>query len=85
MNTSQVYIAIAMVVLAVAAFVVFFIQKEKKHNKLTPLASLAFGFILFGFFFEEDRLIGYGLLGGRGGTGHHRHGQKSKGWIGLKK
>lgn len=63
MNTSQVYIAIAMVVLAVAAFVVFFIQKEKKHNKLTPLASLAFGFILFGFFFEEDRLIGYGLLG----------------------
>ncbi|NTU75825.1 MAG: hypothetical protein HGA86_06865, partial [Anaerolineaceae bacterium] len=48
MNTSQVYIAIAMFVLAEAAFVVFFILKEKKHNKMTPLASLAFVIIILG-------------------------------------
>jgi hypothetical protein len=64
MNPAQIYIAIAIVVLAIIAFLVFFVKKTKTSNKFTPLAALAFGFILAGLFFGGDnRLIGYSLLG----------------------
>ena len=63
MNPSQIYIAISIVVLAVIALLVFFVNKDKKDKKLTPLAGLAFGFILAGIIFGEDRLIGYSLIG----------------------
>jgi asparagine N-glycosylation enzyme membrane subunit Stt3 len=63
MNPSQIYIAISIVVLAIIALLVFFVNKDKKDKKLTPLAGLAFGFILAGIIFGEDRLIGYSLIG----------------------
>ena len=63
MNISQIYIAVAIIVLAVIAFLVFFAGKNRKENKLTPLASLAFGFVLAGILFGNDRFIGYGLMG----------------------
>jgi uncharacterized membrane protein len=63
MNISQIYIAVSIVVLAVIAFLVFFAGKNKKENRLTPIASLAFGFVLAGMFVSDDRLIGYGLMG----------------------
>ena len=63
MNISQIYIVVSIVVLAVIAFLVFFVSKNRKENRLTPLASLAFGFVLAGLFFGEDRFIGYGLMG----------------------
>ncbi|MHC4105521.1 MAG: hypothetical protein ACYSR9_11310 [Planctomycetota bacterium] len=62
MNTSQIYIAVSIVVLAVIALLVVFLGKSKKENRLTPLAGLAFGFILAGIIFGENRLIGYSLL-----------------------
>jgi hypothetical protein len=63
MNPAQIYIAIALVVLAIIALF-FFVNKTKTGNKLTPLAGLAFGFILAGLFLgSDDRLIGYSLLG----------------------
>jgi len=61
MNPSQIYIAISIVVLAIIALLVFFVNK--KYKKLTPLAGLAFGFILAGIIFGDDRLIGYSLIG----------------------
>lgn len=63
MDTSQIYIAISIVVLAVIALVVILLGKSKKENRLTPLAGLAFGFILAGIIFGDNRTIGYSLLG----------------------
>jgi uncharacterized membrane protein len=63
MNISQIYIAVSIVVLAVIAFLVFFVSKNRKENRLTPLASLAFAFTLAGILFGDDMLIRYGLMG----------------------
>jgi hypothetical protein len=50
MNPSQIYIAISIVVLAIIALLVFFIHSNKRDKTLTPLAGLAFGFVLAGRF-----------------------------------
>ena len=63
MNTSQIFIAVSIAVLAIVALLVFFMGKSRKENRLTPLAGLAFGFVLAGILFGDDRLIGYSLLG----------------------
>lgn len=63
MNISPIWIAVAIVTLAVVAFLVFFVNKNGKKYRLTPLASLAFAFVLAGIFFGDDRFIGYGLMG----------------------
>ena len=60
---SQIFIAVSIAVLAIVALLVFFIAKSQKEKRLTPLASLAFGFVLAGILFGEDRFIGYSLLG----------------------
>jgi len=63
MNTSQIYIAISIVVLAIIAIFLVFLNKNKKKKKLSKLAGLSFAFILAGILFGDDRLIGYGLMG----------------------
>jgi amino acid transporter len=63
MNASPYYIAIAIVALLIIALLVFFIRKNGQANRLTPLAGLAFGFVLAGMFFGANRFIGYSLIG----------------------
>ena len=63
MNISPAYIAIAIVALAAIAALVFFAGKNRNQSKLTPLAGLAFAFVLAGLLFGENRVIGYGLMG----------------------
>jgi hypothetical protein len=63
MNISQLYIFISIAVLLIIAVLVFFIARNQKEKKLTPLAGLAFGFVLAGIVFGEDRIIGYSLMG----------------------
>jgi lipopolysaccharide export LptBFGC system permease protein LptF len=63
MQPSQFFIAVSIVVLAIVALLAFFLGKRRKEKRLTPLAGLAFGFIMAGIFFGGDRLISYGLLG----------------------
>ena len=63
MNISQIYISVTIVVLMIIALLVFLLSKKRRETRLTPLASLAFGFILAGILFGEDRLIGYSLMG----------------------
>ena len=41
----------------------FKVRNNRKENRLTPMAGLAFGFVLAGILFGDDRLIGYGLMG----------------------
>jgi hypothetical protein len=62
MNT-QIYVIVSIVVLALIAFLFFFVSGKKKENRLTPLAGLAFGFILAGILFGSDQRVGYSLLG----------------------
>lgn len=59
MISSQIYILISIIVL----FLVFFIRKNNKSEKLTPLAGLSFAFILAGIIFGEDGITRYSFLG----------------------
>jgi hypothetical protein len=63
MNTSQIYIAISIAVLVVIAILVFVVRRNGNRNRLTPLASLASGFVLAGILFGDNRLVGYSLMG----------------------
>lgn len=63
MDTSTRYIVISIAVLAIVAILVFVLGKGERQNRLTPLAGLAFAFVVAGIVFGEDRLIGYGLMG----------------------
>jgi hypothetical protein len=63
MDISQMYIIVAIVVLAVIALLVFVLGAKERGRRLTPLASLAFAFVLAGIVFGENRLVGYGLMG----------------------
>lgn len=62
MNTSQAYILISIISLAVI-LVIFILMKKKTQNLLSPFGGLAFAFVIAGIFFGESRLIGYGLMG----------------------
>jgi lipopolysaccharide export LptBFGC system permease protein LptF len=63
MDSSQIYIAISIAVLAVIALLLFFVNKEKKEKGLSKLAGIAFAFIIAGIIFGEDKMLGYGLTG----------------------
>ena len=63
MNTQIAYIAIAIVALAIVAILVSVLGRNRQKNRLTPLASLAFGFVTAGIIFNNDRFISYGLMG----------------------
>ncbi|MFH0969946.1 MAG: hypothetical protein V1776_00585 [Candidatus Diapherotrites archaeon] len=62
MDASMAYVAISIVALVIIALLVVFVRKKRGRKELTPLAGLAFGFILAGIIFGNDRSIGYGLL-----------------------
>jgi len=63
MISSQIYILIAIIVLLIIALLMFFVKKNKKEKRITPLAGIAFGFIIAGIVFGRIRLIGYSLIG----------------------
>ena len=63
MNNSQIYITIAIVVLLAIVLLLFIMGQRAKGVHLTPLAGVAFAFIIAGIIFNENRLMGYGLMG----------------------
>ena len=63
MTTSLAYVAISVAVLAVVAILVFLVRGKRVENRITPLAGLAFAFVVAGILFGEDRLVGYCLMG----------------------
>ena len=62
-TSTTVYIAAAIAVLALVLLAVFVVSKGGREKRLTPLAGLAFAFVLAGIIFGENRLIGYAFLG----------------------
>ena len=63
MDASQIYILISIILLLIIAIVIFFAKKDKKQKPLTPLAGLAFAFIIAGIVFGKSRAAGYSLIG----------------------
>jgi len=63
METSQIYIAISIILLAVVALVASFRSRNYNRKRLTPLAGIAFGFVLAAIMFSDNRIIGYSLIG----------------------
>ncbi len=64
MSENQVFIFLAIMALALIAGVLIYTRNRRKETKaLTPLAGLAFGCIVAGIVFGEERWLGYGLIG----------------------
>jgi peptidoglycan/LPS O-acetylase OafA/YrhL len=66
MELSQIYVLISIIVLLIIFILLFFVGKNNKNKKqktLTPLAGLAFGFIIAGIIFGDNRWLGYSLIG----------------------
>jgi len=57
-----IWILISIVVLLIIGILVFVLKKNKRQ-KLTPLASFAFVFVLAGIIFRDNRIVGYPLIG----------------------
>jgi len=62
METSAAFVAVSLAVLAIVAVLVFRTGRRRSENRMTPLAGLAWSFILAAMLFGDDRLIGYGLM-----------------------
>ena len=62
MNTSLAYIFIVVGALLILGMLAYATGRSGRPEKLTPLAGLAFAFVLAGIMFGEARLFGYGLI-----------------------
>ncbi len=60
MSVPEVYLATALVVLAIIVMIIFWIRR--KEYRVSPLISLAFAFVVAGILFGQNRLVGYGLM-----------------------
>ncbi len=60
MSVPEVYLATALVVLAIIVMIIFWIRR--KEYRVSPLISLGFAFVVAGILFGENRLMGYGLM-----------------------
>jgi len=63
MTNSLAYVLISISALAVIAILILFGRRKKAENKITPLAGVAFAFVVSGILFGENRLVGYSLMG----------------------
>ncbi len=58
------YIAVAAAVVGIiGACVVFIVNLQRSEQRLSQLAGLACAFIVAGFFFGSNRLLGFSLMG----------------------
>jgi len=62
MSSSLPNILIALVTIVIVAVLVFLTGKNRQENRLTPLAGLAFGFIVAGLLFGENRFLGFAFM-----------------------
>jgi hypothetical protein len=63
MQTTSVYILISILVFAIIIFITFLTGSGFGKQKISPLASLSFAFIIAGIFFDDNRWLGYALMG----------------------
>ena len=64
MSITLSYILVAIVLLdVVITCAVFFVDKQRSENRLTPLTSVAVAFVLAGMLIGGGSLLGYALAG----------------------
>lgn len=63
MGIAQINILFVVAGLAIIILILLLLSQKDENKKLTPLAGLAFGFIIAGVVFNENKMIGYGLFG----------------------
>ncbi len=63
MSSSAIYTLVAIVVLLAVVVIAFILGRREPHNRLSPMAGMAFGFIIAGILFGDNRLVGYTMLG----------------------
>jgi preprotein translocase subunit SecG len=63
MHIDMVNILLVIAILAIIVLVLLLLTQNNEGKRLTPLAGLAFGFIIAGVGFGENRTLGYGLFG----------------------
>jgi len=61
--TSENYIAISVVALAIIAIFVIYIMKKKPRKQPSKLAMFGMLLVVMGIIFGDDPLIGYGFIG----------------------
>jgi len=62
MNTSQIYVAIAIVALAVVAIVLFIIRRNKPREELSRLGAFALMLVIAGVIFGPTQPLGYSSM-----------------------
>jgi len=62
-STSFPFIVLTGITLVLLFLLFLFMRSKKQGRKLSPLAGAAFGFILAGIYFGEQRNVGYPLIG----------------------
>ena len=60
---AQPYVVIALIVILAAALLLFVIRRKSDVNHLSPIAGLAFAFIIAGIVFSGNQTVGYVLMG----------------------
>lgn len=63
METSQIYIAISIILMAIVTLIASFRPRNYNRKRLTPLAGIAVGFVLAAIVFSDSRSVGYSLIG----------------------
>lgn len=63
MDGNAIYIVLSVVALLGVVAVFFIRRRGGEAGKLTPLASVAFAFVIAGIVFGDNRAVGYSLFG----------------------
>jgi hypothetical protein len=63
MEITEIYVAIAVLALAIILVLLFCGRKSRKAKKLSPLTIFAFVLIIAGICFGDNRIVGYGFIG----------------------
>ena len=58
----QIFVVLSIAVIAAIVLLLFSMGRFHRQNKITPIAGLAFSFVISGILFGDDRMLGYSLL-----------------------
>jgi len=63
MPAGTIFLVLSILALVTIVAFVFLSKRASERQRLSPLTGIAFAFIISGMLFEDNRLIGYILLG----------------------
>ena len=63
MPAGTIFLVLSILALVTIVAFVLLVKRAPERQRLSPLTGIAFAFIIAGMLFEDNRLIGYILLG----------------------